>query len=168
MLLPAVLQDWLPAGHLAYFIHDTVDALDLKAFYARYEGGGHATSRSTGDGGRYKREFGVPEGKAQENFEPAYNAQTAVDEAAHIIVAAELDNAAPDANGLLPMIQAIEDNLGELPGPALADAGYRSCGKSVRRTDWSLPRGGRLEGAVEHAGAPSWRGLGGAVRKAAG
>ena len=58
-------------------------------------------------GGRYKRDFGVPEDKAQENFtdpdsrimkragggfDPSYNAQTAVDEAAHIIVAAELDN----------------------------------------------------------------------------
>ena len=40
MLLPASLQDWLPKGHLAYFIGDTVDALDLKAFYARYAGGG--------------------------------------------------------------------------------------------------------------------------------
>jgi transposase len=40
MLLPAALQDWLPAGHLAHFINDTVDALDLQAFYARYEGGG--------------------------------------------------------------------------------------------------------------------------------
>ncbi len=40
MLLPASLQDWLPKGHLAYFISDTVDALDLKAFYARYAGGG--------------------------------------------------------------------------------------------------------------------------------
>ena len=92
-------------------------------------------------GGRYKREFGVPEDKAQENFtdadsrimkragggfDPAYNAQTAVDEAAHIIVAAELDNVAPDANWLLPMIQAVGDNLGELPELGLADAGYRS------------------------------------------
>ena len=40
MLLPAALQDWLPEGHLAYFIGDTVDALEPKAFYARYEGGG--------------------------------------------------------------------------------------------------------------------------------
>lgn len=40
MLLPAALQDWLPAVHLTHFINDTVDALDLKAFYARYEGGG--------------------------------------------------------------------------------------------------------------------------------
>jgi transposase len=323
MLLPAAAQDWLPAGHLAHFINDTVDALDLRAFYARYEGGGsrnqpfhpammvkvlvygyatgvfssrkierrlhedlafrmlaasnfprHRTicdfrafhlkelsqlfmqvvglaremglvklgtvaidgtkvkanasrhkamsyermkqaelelkaqidallerakaadeaeasepeldlptemqrrevrlaairearerleqrqreldlerGRSDDDdrrprgpdgkprGGRYKREFGVPEDKAQDNFtdphsrimkragggfDPAYNAQTAVDETAHIIVAAELDNTAPDANWLLPMIQAVKNNLGALPGLALADAGYRS------------------------------------------
>jgi transposase len=40
MLLPHALQDWLPEGHLAYFICDTVDALDLSAFHARYAGGG--------------------------------------------------------------------------------------------------------------------------------
>ena len=32
MLLPASFQDWLPRGHLAYFIGDTVDAPDLKGF----------------------------------------------------------------------------------------------------------------------------------------
>jgi transposase len=323
MLLPAAPQDWLPPGHLAYFISDTVDTLDLKAFYARYEGGGSrnqpfhpammvkvlvyayatgvfssrkierklhedlafrmlaagnfprhrticdfralhlkeladlfvqvvrlaremglvklgtvaidgtkvkanasrhkamsyermkqaeaelkaqidallARAKSTDDaeanepeldlpaeierrearlaairearerleqrqreadlqrgrsddddrrprgpdgkpkGGRYKRAFAVPEDKAQDNFtdpdsrimkragggfDPAYNAQTAVDETAHIIVAAELNNAAPDANWLLPMIQAVHDNLGQLPQLGLADAGYRS------------------------------------------
>jgi hypothetical protein len=31
MLLPEALQDWLPEGHLAYFISDTVDGLDLQA-----------------------------------------------------------------------------------------------------------------------------------------
>jgi transposase len=39
-LLPPSLQDWLPEDHLAHFISDTVDQLDLSAFYARYEGGG--------------------------------------------------------------------------------------------------------------------------------
>jgi len=36
LLLPPTLTDWLPEGHLAYFISDTVDALDLTAFHARY------------------------------------------------------------------------------------------------------------------------------------
>ena len=40
LLLAASLQDWLLRGHLAYFISDTVEALDLKAFYARDTGGG--------------------------------------------------------------------------------------------------------------------------------
>lgn len=63
-------------------------------------------------GGRYKREFGVPEDKAQESFtdpdsrvmkragggfDYSYNAQTAVDATAHIIVAAELTNMAADS-----------------------------------------------------------------------
>lgn len=39
-LLPCALQDWLPQGHLAYYISDTVDSLNLRAFHARYAGGG--------------------------------------------------------------------------------------------------------------------------------
>jgi len=323
MLLPASLQDWLPKGHLAYFISDTVDALDLKAFYARYAGGGarnqpfhpammvkllvygyatgvfssrkierrlhedlafrmlaagnfpkHRTirdfralhlkelsdlfvqvvklaremglvklgtvaidgtkikanasrhkamsyermqqaevelkaqidallerakttdaaeaeepeldipaeierrevrlkaivearerleqrqreadierGRSDGDeckpreedgnpkGGRYKREFGVPEPKSQDNFtdptsrimtrtgggfDPGFNAQTAVDDTAHIIVAAEVGNNAADVGQLLPMLGAVKNNTGQTPEQLLADAGYRS------------------------------------------
>ena len=92
-------------------------------------------------GGRYKRPFGVPEDKDQDNFtdpdsrimpragggfDPAYNAQTAVDETAHIIVAAELINNASDAGELPTMLQAVKDNLGRLPEQALADTGYKS------------------------------------------
>ena len=36
MLLPHALQEWLPEGHLAYYISDTIDSLDLSAFHARY------------------------------------------------------------------------------------------------------------------------------------
>lgn len=39
-LLPSALQDWLPQGHLAYFINDTVQSLDLSAFHLRYATGG--------------------------------------------------------------------------------------------------------------------------------
>ena len=37
MLLAEAMQEWLPEGHLAYFISDAVDGLDLSAFHARYE-----------------------------------------------------------------------------------------------------------------------------------
>ena len=40
LLLPPSLDEWLPEGHLAYFVSDTVDALDLSAFHARYAGDG--------------------------------------------------------------------------------------------------------------------------------
>jgi len=35
-LFPPSPKDWLPEGHLAYFISDTVDELDLTAFMAKY------------------------------------------------------------------------------------------------------------------------------------
>src|SRR3954453_6897964 len=36
LLLPPSLREWLPAGHLAWFVIDAVDRLDLTAFYAAY------------------------------------------------------------------------------------------------------------------------------------
>jgi len=40
LLFPPSPRDWLPDGHLAFFIADTVAAMDLQAFYAPYEGDG--------------------------------------------------------------------------------------------------------------------------------
>ncbi len=37
LLLPAALQEWMPQDHLAYFISDVVDQLDLSAITARDE-----------------------------------------------------------------------------------------------------------------------------------
>lgn len=39
LLLPPDLREWLPEGHLVYFILDLVEELDLSAIYASYEGG---------------------------------------------------------------------------------------------------------------------------------
>jgi len=92
-------------------------------------------------GGRYKREFGVPQDKAQESFtdpdsrvmkragggfDYSYNAQTAVDQTAHIIVAAELTNMAADSGELPGMLDAVRTNLDADASCVLADAGYRS------------------------------------------
>ena len=38
LLLPAALQEWLPDDHLAYFISDVVDQLDLSEITVCYEG----------------------------------------------------------------------------------------------------------------------------------
>ena len=40
LLLPAALQEWLPDDHLAYFVSDVVDQLDLSAIMARYQSEG--------------------------------------------------------------------------------------------------------------------------------
>jgi hypothetical protein len=107
-----------------------------------------AKGRHEGDGGRpngkkgkpFKRKFGTPPEKAQENFtdpesrimkmgngfEQCYNAQAAVDEEHQIIVAVGLTNCAADNAQLIPMIEATKEGTGKLPQQVLADAGYRS------------------------------------------
>lgn len=75
-------------------------------------------------GGRYKREFGVPEAKSQDSFtdpdsrimkragggfDASHNGHTAVDDTAHIIVAAELSNNVADTQQLVPMLQAVKN-----------------------------------------------------------
>ena len=37
LLMPPSLHDWLPENHLARFVVDLVDTLDLSAFYRSYE-----------------------------------------------------------------------------------------------------------------------------------
>ena len=39
-LLPPSLREWLPAGHLALFVSDVVDALDLSAIFRSYDSDG--------------------------------------------------------------------------------------------------------------------------------
>src|SRR5207245_8966845 len=39
LLLPPSLHDWLPEGHLARFVAEVVETLDLSAIYAQYEEG---------------------------------------------------------------------------------------------------------------------------------
>jgi transposase len=39
-LLPPSVTEWLPRNHLAYFISEAIDRLDLQKFYERYEGDG--------------------------------------------------------------------------------------------------------------------------------
>jgi transposase len=92
-------------------------------------------------GPRYKREFGVPDDSAQESFtdsdsrimkssgggfEYSYNAHAAVDETAHIVVAAELTNNAADNDRLPVLLETVTGNVGAVPRKMLADAGFRA------------------------------------------
>jgi transposase len=40
-LMPPDLRDWLPEGHLAWFVLDAVGEMDLSAFYGAYRADGH-------------------------------------------------------------------------------------------------------------------------------
>jgi DDE family transposase len=57
-------------------------------------------------------------------FIQAYNAQAAVDGDSQVIVAAEVLQAANDKGQLVPMVDAVIDNLAEVPDVVSADAGY--------------------------------------------
>jgi transposase len=44
LLLPPDLRDWLPEDHLAWFVIEAVDELDLQPFYAAYRTDGHGAA----------------------------------------------------------------------------------------------------------------------------
>ena len=41
-LMPPDVREWLPEGHLAWFVLDAVDEMDLEAFYAAYRRDGRS------------------------------------------------------------------------------------------------------------------------------
>jgi transposase len=63
---------------------------------------------------------------ATKAFTQAYNAQAGVDCESQVIVTADVTQQANDKKQLVPMLEQIEENLGEIPDRILADAGYFS------------------------------------------
>lgn len=68
----------------------------------------------------------MPDGANKGSFVQGYNAQIAVDAEAQVIVAAEITQSPNDARQLVPMAQAIVNNVGKLAETTSADAGYFS------------------------------------------
>jgi transposase len=64
--------------------------------------------------------------KGKDGFVQAYNGQIAVDAQAQIIVAQDVTQCAADKGQLIPMVDAVEANLGRKPEQASADSGYCS------------------------------------------
>jgi transposase len=109
---------------------------DTKA--GRSEGDDDAASKKKGR--PFKRKFGVPDGKAQENFtdpdsrimnstegfQQCYNAQIAVDGNSQLIVGFEVTQCAADSGSLLTVVDLVEQNCGTTPEQIVADAGYKS------------------------------------------
>jgi IS5 family transposase len=64
--------------------------------------------------------------KGSDGWMQGYNAQAAVDGDHQVIVAIGVSNQASDAVHLLPMLERIEVNTGQVPEALIADAGYCS------------------------------------------
>lgn len=97
--------------------------------------------RPGGGGRRFKRRFGIPEDKSQENFtdpdsrimktstkgfDQCYNTQIAVDDQTRLIVAARVGRSASDVEQLQPLLDQLRQTIRQTPGRLLADAGYAS------------------------------------------
>ena len=80
---------------------------------------------------------------ASKAFEQAYNAQAAVDSQAQIIVAAAVTQDANDQQQLVPLLLAVQENMGQLPEKASADTGFLSeanlTAKAVAGVDLYVP-----------------------------
>jgi len=78
-----------------------------------------------------QRNFTDPESRimkdgATKAFMQGYNAEIAVDCDTQIIVAADVVQATNDKEQLVPMVEQVEENLGEIPDTVLADNGFFS------------------------------------------
>lgn len=100
----------------------------------------------------------MPDGANKGAFVQAYNAQIAVDGEAQIIVAARVTQAANDARQLVPMADAVRENVGKLAATTSADAGYFSAQNvedpTLAETNLLVPPDRQKHGAEPSAPSP--------------
>ncbi len=100
----------------------------------------------------------MPDGANKGSFVQGYNAQIAVDDEAQIIVAARVTQTANDVQQLVPMAEAIRDNVGSLAITTSADAGYFSAQNvddpTLADTNLLVPPHRRKHGTEFSAPAP--------------
>jgi len=95
----------------------------------RYRGGRKPKTPAGMPPDKAQRNFTDPESKimkGRDGFIQGYNAQAAVDAKAQVIIAHGLTDCAADSDQLVPMVDAIKDNIGEAPSQISADSGYCS------------------------------------------
>jgi hypothetical protein len=118
LLLPPNLREWLPEDHLAWFVLDAVDELDLSAFYAAYreDGWGRAA---------FDPQMMVALKRAGGRSVQGYNGQV-VASPEQVIIAAQVTQSHNDSDQLAPMVANAANTL--------RDAGSRSRSGSCSRT----------------------------------
>ena len=57
-------------------------------------------------------------------FLQGYNCQATVEESHQIVVAADVTNQCPDSGNLVPMVEQVLANTGDVPAAVMADCGY--------------------------------------------
>ena len=109
-----------------------------------------------------QRNFTDPDAHIMKNadgaFIEAYNGQAVVDEAAQIIVAADVTTCASDCPSLTPMLDQTQHNTGVAPGQALVDAGYCSEGNLAAAADRLAEHGTEVlmaTGRLKHGDVPA-------------
>ena len=95
------------------------------------KGGGSSESLPGVPKPKQQRNFTDPDSRimldgATRSFKQAYNAQAGVDCDSQIIVSVDVTQEANDKHQLVPLIEQIEENLGEIPDRVLTDSGYFS------------------------------------------
>src|SRR3954467_2897972 len=119
LLLPPSLREWLPEGHLAWFVIDAVEQMDLTAFYGAYrlDGQGRAAHEPSMMVALLLYSYAVGE-RSSRRIE-----RRCVEDVATRVICA---NRAPDHTTIARFRQRHEDALAELFGEVLwlcADAG---------------------------------------------
>jgi hypothetical protein len=131
-LLPASVDEWLPEKHLARFIGDVIDDLDLGRMSRAYRGTGSASYHPRtvlsilvyGYADEESRIMPVAGG----GFEQRYNAQAAVAAGSLLVVATDVVQAPNDKCQVEPTLEkiaALPEELGEVEN-LLPDTGYFS------------------------------------------
>jgi transposase len=112
MLLPPDLREWLPAGHLAHFVIDAVDELELAAFYGAYRQDGWG--RPAHDPAMMVAL--VLYAYARGDRSSRVIERRCVEDVAYRVIAA---NRCPDHSTIARFIERHQDELGELFGQVL-------------------------------------------------
>lgn len=110
-------------------LKEQADAAENREAEGGRKGGRKAAPPSPTPDAKAQKNFTDPQSrimKSKDGFVQAYNVQIAVDAEAQIIVAQDVTRSAVDCAQLLPMIDAVEANLGCKPAQVSADAGYCS------------------------------------------
>src|SRR5580700_2895458 len=105
------------------------EAQERRDAEGRRKGGRNAAPPSTEPDAKAQKNFTDPESrimKSKDGFVQAYHAQAAVAAETQLIVAHDVTQSAGDCGQLIPMTDAIQNNLGRKPEQLSADAGYCS------------------------------------------